>query len=226
MKMYIYEHCPFCVRPRIIMGLKNLDIPLVYLANDDEKAHLDRIGKKQVPFLEKDDGSYLIESLKITEFLNNFDQNQVLQPKNSNPRLITLIAKLNQVSKTLIYPRLFTHPHNEVDFPTKSAKSYFRRKKEAYIGCFTACFRFPELAILETQLTLEKINKNMAYKYATANQPSWDDITIFPILRMITLAEDVINIPINLQQYLKLFSQQTNIPLYNRYNYHQILLDV
>lgn len=46
MKLYSYEHCPFCVRPRIIIGLKSLDIPLIYLANDDEQAHLDRIGKK------------------------------------------------------------------------------------------------------------------------------------------------------------------------------------
>ena len=223
MKLYIYEHCPFCVRPRIIIGLKSLDIPLIYLANDDEQAHLDRIGKKQVPFLEKDNGSYLIESLAICEFLNSFDQHHVLSPKNDNSNLITLMEQLNKAAKTLIYPRCIEHPQNQVDFPTENAKNYFRRKKEAYVGCFAACFRFPEAGIGETQPILEKINQNMTYKYATADQPSWDDIMIFPMLRMLTLAEDVITIPTNIKGYLELLSERTNIALYKKYDYHQNL---
>ena len=36
MKLYVYDHCPFCVRGRMIFGLKNLPVELVVLANDDE----------------------------------------------------------------------------------------------------------------------------------------------------------------------------------------------
>ena len=36
MKLYVYDHCPFCVRACMIFGLKNLPVELVVLANDDE----------------------------------------------------------------------------------------------------------------------------------------------------------------------------------------------
>ena len=38
MKLYIYDHCPFCLKARMIFGLKNLPVELVTLLNDDEAA--------------------------------------------------------------------------------------------------------------------------------------------------------------------------------------------
>ena len=32
MKLYVYDHCPFCVRARMIFGLKNLPVELVVIA--------------------------------------------------------------------------------------------------------------------------------------------------------------------------------------------------
>ena len=34
-RLYVYDHCPFCVRVRFIMGLKNIKHNVVFLANDD-----------------------------------------------------------------------------------------------------------------------------------------------------------------------------------------------
>ena len=36
MKLYIYDHCPFCVRARMAAGLFGADVEEVVLANDDE----------------------------------------------------------------------------------------------------------------------------------------------------------------------------------------------
>ena len=49
MKLYVYDHCPFCVRARMIFGLKNLPVELVVLANDDEATPIGLVGKKVVP---------------------------------------------------------------------------------------------------------------------------------------------------------------------------------
>ena len=76
MKLYVYHHCPYCIKPRLVSDLSGLDYELVFLANGDEKAHIDRIGSKQVPFLEKDDGIFLKESDEICKYiiqLQNFD---------------------------------------------------------------------------------------------------------------------------------------------------------
>ncbi|MEQ5209184.1 glutathione S-transferase N-terminal domain-containing protein, partial [Proteus sp. fly-1067] len=36
MKLYIYDHCPFCVRARMIFGLKNIDVEQIFLMEDDK----------------------------------------------------------------------------------------------------------------------------------------------------------------------------------------------
>ena len=53
MKLYIYDHCPFCVRARMIFGLRNVAVEEVVLANDDEATPIGMIGSKQVPILQK-----------------------------------------------------------------------------------------------------------------------------------------------------------------------------
>ena len=53
MKLYVYDHCPFCVRARMIFGLKNLPVELVVLANDDEATPIGLVGKKLYRFLSK-----------------------------------------------------------------------------------------------------------------------------------------------------------------------------
>lgn len=51
MKLYIYDHCPFCVRARMAAGLFGADVEEVVLANDDEATPIGMIGAKQVPVL-------------------------------------------------------------------------------------------------------------------------------------------------------------------------------
>lgn len=46
MKLFIYDHCPFCVKARMIFGLKHLPIRPVTLLNDDETTPFNLIGKK------------------------------------------------------------------------------------------------------------------------------------------------------------------------------------
>lgn len=65
MKLYIYDHCPFCVRARMAAGLFGADVEEAVLANDDEATPIGMIGAKQVPVLQKEDGSFMGESLDI-----------------------------------------------------------------------------------------------------------------------------------------------------------------
>jgi glutaredoxin 2 len=44
-KLYIYDHCPFCVKARMIFGLKNIPVELNVLLNDDEATPTRMIGK-------------------------------------------------------------------------------------------------------------------------------------------------------------------------------------
>ena len=79
MKLYIYEHCPFCVRARMIFGLKNISVEQHVFLSDDVKSPTSMIGEKMVPILQKEDGSYMPESLDIVAYVDsNYGKSPVL----------------------------------------------------------------------------------------------------------------------------------------------------
>jgi hypothetical protein len=47
--LYVYDHCPFCVRVRLALGLKNVKYNLQFLANDDVATPTALVGKKIAP---------------------------------------------------------------------------------------------------------------------------------------------------------------------------------
>ena len=53
MKLYIYDHCPYCLKARMIFGLNNIPVELHVLLNDDAETPTRMVGQKQVPILQK-----------------------------------------------------------------------------------------------------------------------------------------------------------------------------
>ena len=68
----------FCVRARMIFGLKNLPVELVVLANDDEATPIGLVGKKVVPILVKEDGTAMPESLDIVHYVDEHFGEKIL----------------------------------------------------------------------------------------------------------------------------------------------------
>ena len=70
--VYVYDHCPFCVRVRLAFGLKGLKHEVRFLANDDIPTPTKLIGKKIAPiFTDEINGVKMGESLDIIEFVDN-----------------------------------------------------------------------------------------------------------------------------------------------------------
>ena len=104
MKLFIYDHCPFCVKARMIFGLKNLPVRLVTLLSDDEATPVGMIGKKMAPILQKDDGSYLPESMDIVHYVDNLDGKPLLTGK-TNPAIADWLQRVGGYSINLLLPR-------------------------------------------------------------------------------------------------------------------------
>lgn len=51
-RLYVYDHCPYCVRVRLALGLKNIKHELVFMSNDDVATPTRLVGKKIAPILE------------------------------------------------------------------------------------------------------------------------------------------------------------------------------
>ena len=62
----MYDHCPFCVRVRLALGLKNVKHEVVFRANDDVATPTALLGKKIAPILEMN-GDVMGESLDIIQ---------------------------------------------------------------------------------------------------------------------------------------------------------------
>lgn len=130
MKLYIYDHCPYCVKARMIFGFKSLPFELVTLLNDDVETPTRMIGAKMVPILEQD-GTYMPESMDIVRHLDAQDGSPVLTQQTTDA-LTAWLAQSRDYLYTLAMPRWVKAPLEE--FTTQGGRDYFINKKTAMLG--------------------------------------------------------------------------------------------
>lgn len=212
MRLFVYDHCPYCVRTRIIFGLKNIAYELVVLPNDDEATPISMIGAKVCPILEKSDGSFIGESMDIVTYIDNIDGSPILKPSAKTERLTHWVNDTSMLLRKLLYPRWVNSPLGE--FQTTAAKQYFINKKDASIGGFDNAVAQTD----ELKATLEKYLVELAemlHNTKSVNESlSYDDIDVFGRLRGVTLIKDLV-IPEKVRAYIDYFAQASGIPLYD-----------
>ena len=67
--LYQYDHCPYCIRVRMVLKCKGIDYKCITLAYDDVATPIRIYGKKILPFIIKSDETVLGESLDIINYL-------------------------------------------------------------------------------------------------------------------------------------------------------------
>lgn len=208
--LYVYDHCPFCVKARMIFGLKKRPYTINYLLNDDEATPIKMIGEKMLPILEFD-GQFMGESMDIVHKIDQIDNKPVLTGATS-PAIATWLTQVNKYVNKLLIPRYASTRLPE--FITEEARAYYTAKKEAAFGDFATL-------LAETEQWVAKINKDLLVleplikaSNACNGELSQDDIELFPILRGLSLVEGV-KYPPQVDQYRKNMSDETGVPLYN-----------
>lgn len=132
MKLFVYDHCPFCVKARAIFGLKDIAFDLAILLNDDEATPTNMIGKKMAPILEHE-GRFIAESMDIVTHVDGLSGARILVGPR-NPAVMQWISEVSDTLFRLALPRWVASDFKE--FSTTSARAYFKRNKEAIIGSF------------------------------------------------------------------------------------------
>ncbi|KMV34016.1 MULTISPECIES: glutaredoxin 2 [Franconibacter] len=209
MKLYIYDHCPFCVKARMIFGLKNIPVELNVLLNDDEETPTRMIGQKMAPILQKDDSRYLPESLDIVYYVDKLDGKPLLTGKR-NPAIETWLRKVNGYVNRLLLPRIAKAPFDE--FATPQARAYFVKKKEAAIGAFDEHLAHSAGLIKNINDDLRDLDKLIKQPNAVNGELSEDDIHLFPLLRNLTLVAGV-EYPTRVADYRDNMAKQTQVNL-------------
>ena len=133
MKLFVYDHCPYCVKARMIFGLKSVPFELVTLLNDDEDTPISMIGAKMVPILEKDDGSFMPESMDIVGYIDAEKGGApVLQPVAAQPELEAWMEAARDYYYPLCMPRWVDAPLEEFCYPRRAR--LFHQKERRLCG--------------------------------------------------------------------------------------------
>ena len=128
MKLYIYDHCPYCLKARMIFGLKNIPVELHVLLNDDAETPTRMVGQKQVPILQKDDSRYMPESMDIVHYVDKLDGKPLLTGKRS-PAIEEWLRKVNGYAKQTAVAAFC--PNRQFDaVSTPAARRIFRRQRK------------------------------------------------------------------------------------------------
>lgn len=211
-RIYIYDHCPFCVRATMTAGYKSIDYKLEVLLNDDEQSCYDLIGKKMLPVLQKGD-LVMGESLDICQKLDEIgDPTRIIEPRTElTDQVEQLLAPVARERLALNFPRIINVGLPE--FATASAREYYRGKKEQIIK------ESFEQALAKTEQYATSVAEALAaLPHLTRpsernGRLSWDDIFIYPHLRSLTVVKGLV-IPDSVNRYLKEVAELTGGDLY------------
>ncbi|MDO4435032.1 MAG: glutaredoxin 2 [Cardiobacteriaceae bacterium] len=213
MKLYQYDHCPYCVRVRVALELLGYEYELITLLNDDEATPISLVGKKVVPILVKDDGSAMPESLDIVNFLNQSALNESLET-SVRPEIEAWLKQIETPNRYLLHPRNTMLPLPE--FATESACTYYDEKKTASIGNFGEHLTYTPKYIAEVEALFEQLEALCVGEQFFREKASLEDVLLFPILRNLTAVAGL-RYPERLKRYVATLSKQCHIATYEEH---------
>jgi len=206
-RLYIYDHCPFCVKARMIFGLKRIPIELVVLLNDDEAGPVRMVGKKMVPILEEE-GRYLGESMDIVARIEGEGEPVLTGP--TNPAVSAWLGKIGAPLYRLFLPRAAAAPLPE--FATTAARAYFIRNKENAAHPFGEILKDGAVFLEEINGLLRELAGMVRSAEAVNGVLSVDDIHLFPVLRSLSIIRGIV-FPPEVEAYRQAMSVRANVGL-------------
>jgi glutaredoxin 2 len=188
MKLYIYDHCPFCVRSRMIFGLKDVACEIITLPNDDEETPVSLIGKKMLPILVTESHDAIGESMDIVKYIDETYGTPVLTVSDDSA-IEAWMEDATNVIFPLAIPRWASSDFEE--FRQDAARQYFLQKKEAFFGPFPRLLDQTETMVTEINAKLEILDSLLVRQERVTGQFSLTDISLFPLLRSLSIVKGI-----------------------------------
>jgi glutaredoxin 2 len=232
--LYVYDHCPFCVRVRIALGIKNVKHLLYFMANDDIGTPTDLVGKKIAPIFNfPEDDITMAESMDIIELVDldeRFGPTNMIRPASGRTDLKEWQKSVQSLLRTLQRPRYvgtglipefqqldarhaFIKNHQLPPFDKAEWKEMEMQEKLEIYGEAMASDPAPLVEELNAKL-VELDDKLFSENYCTEGGLSLDDVDLFARLRSITIVKGV-QWPKGLRTYMDTMSELSDIPLYD-----------
>uniref|UniRef100_A0A7S0C2L2 GST N-terminal domain-containing protein n=1 Tax=Proboscia inermis TaxID=420281 RepID=A0A7S0C2L2_9STRA len=240
--LYVYDHCPFCVRVRLALGVKNIKHICHFLANDDIPTPTKLIGKKIAPiFAIPEDDFIMGESLDIIEKVDSDERFgstgqilpasgrkdfkewqksvQTLLRKLQRPRYVAtgLLPEFQQIDGRHAFIKNHQLPPYEKaewkgDGTTENPGMAMDTKLQLYAEAMSTD---PASMVEELNVKLVELDDILySEHFCSEGGFSMDDIDLWARLRSITIAKGV-QWPTKLRAYMDNLSALGDVPLYD-----------
>lgn len=232
LRLYVYDHCPFCVRVRLAFGLKGIKHDLRFLLNDDVDTPTKLVGKKVVPILEIPNKLAMPESFDIIKMIDQdttYPNPNMFKPLSSRSDLNDWQNRVGDINRKLQRPRYMKVLLPE--FSTQDARDTYVKNhplpgftsdqwKETLSNNerwtrYNACLDESTSLIKQINEALLELNEMIYCKeYCTVGGVSLDDIDLFARLRSLTIVKGI-NLPPKVSEYMCYMSEKGDILLYD-----------
>ncbi|KAA8491253.1 Glutaredoxin 2 [Porphyridium purpureum] len=218
-RLYLYAHCPFCVRVQTALGLKNIKHELVFLANDDVATPTALVGKKVVPILEigrpgQPGHELMNESLDIIKRIDEdpaFGPTNLIKPATGRQDIDAWIKESKELNRRLISPRYVRVPLPEFFFAEARA-AYIRNHAIPEPGDYDTNFAMSAELLPQMNALMAKLDALVfCEQHCSEGGVSMDDLVLFSRLRSLELLKGAVWPP-KVKAYMDHFHQLTDIP--------------
>jgi len=241
--VFVYDHCPFCVRVRLALGVKNVKHLVHFLANDDIPTPTKLIGKKIAPIFSIPEDDFIMgESLDIIAKVDSdprFGTVNTILPATGRTDIKAWQKSVQTLLRTLQRPRYvatgllpefqqiegrhaFIKNHQLPPYEKKEWKGDgtdelpgmdMDEKLKLYAE---AMAKDPAPLLEDLNVKLIELN-DIIYSehYCSEGGFSLDDIDLWARLRSITIIKDVVW-PEKLRNYMDNLSALGDVPLYDQ----------
>jgi glutaredoxin 2 len=234
--LYVYDHCPFCVRVRAAFGLKNIKHNIVFMSNDDVDTPTKLIGKKISPIFQWDEAAICMpESMDIVKLADSdarFGPTGVIRPDTGRSDLKAWQKSVQNLLRGLQRPR-YVATGLLPEFATLDGRHAFIKNHEM-VGYGKDEWKKGDMALADKiriydealakdpASDIEELNRKLielddilfSEYHCSSGGLSMDDIDLFARLRSITIIKNV-TWPKKLRNYMDYLSGLTDIALYD-----------
>ncbi|WP_110630939.1 glutaredoxin 2 [Salinicola salarius] len=213
MRLYIYDYCPFCARARMIFGLRDVPLETQTLLFDDAETPTRLVGEKTVPILEFDDGGTLTDTQQIVRGIDAEAEGVKVMDGPQNPDIERWVKAASDTIFKLFAPRAVEAPLGELATP--EAAEAFRAKMTDMVGDLDALREQTPALLNDLERWFTELEPLIQSPEAVNQVLSLDDITLYPVLRHLSLVEGV-KYPEKVDAYRLAMAQLSRVPLHDQ----------
>lgn len=210
--LYIYDHCPYCVKAEMIFGLKDIPVALEYILNDDAATPTKMIGRKMVPILKKEDSSFMPESMDIVHYIDEAHAPAIVARPENNEKLQQWLTDSRDYAYKLAMPRWVQADLPE--FRTEEAKAFFIERKEEMIGPFEENLKQSALLVRQANDHLRELESLIQSPEAVHGELTEDDFHLFARLHSLSIVKDL-RYPEKVEAYRQTMAKKSKVSLHD-----------